>query len=571
MADTPETRIKVFISYSRADKAFASDLVLGLAACGFAPYIDRQDIAAGEDWERRLAGLITEADSVVYVISPDSLGSENCAEEFRQALKLQKRILPVVWRAVDDAAAPPEMKRLNYIFFTGEGRTFATGLAELAEALRTNIDWIREHTRLAEQARRWFVRGRPVELLLRGDDIDTATAWMTGKPITAPTITDEQADFIKASADARAEADRRAKRARSRLVASISAVAVAMTGLAAVAGIQWRAADESEGRTRLALVELEASTQRERAAQQRLNLPIGLRVAASTTGQFYAAPGWYRLVSDFFGALVQVKRTGGDQYTVVSGGMLVDGAAIHSRYAGEALLLVPAGGQASLDDPPTGAPLPGGFPEPPPTVSVAAPDDTLAPDAPMQPQTMLSDETRSGAVELEITYTSLDGNKSGRARERVWRTPVEMGGVFPFELWRLADSIPDGARAVSEADISCISLEGAGPGRSIGQFSAPVPAQDGSRGPATVDVAYVQDMSDPYKIIYGHGTSRVSGGSPVFDFTTGKAFAAHIGSEPDPSDTRRRRGFGISLPLVLNIARSELADAESHLPPLCEG
>jgi len=35
-ADT-ETRIKVFVSYSRADKAFASDLVLGLAACGFAP------------------------------------------------------------------------------------------------------------------------------------------------------------------------------------------------------------------------------------------------------------------------------------------------------------------------------------------------------------------------------------------------------------------------------------------------------------------------------------------------------------------------------------------------------
>jgi TIR domain len=55
--DGTETRIKVFISYSRADKAFASELVLGLAACGFAPYIDRQDIAPGEDWERRLAGL----------------------------------------------------------------------------------------------------------------------------------------------------------------------------------------------------------------------------------------------------------------------------------------------------------------------------------------------------------------------------------------------------------------------------------------------------------------------------------------------------------------------------------
>ena len=104
-----ETRIKVFISYSRADKAFASELVLGLAACGFAPYIDRQDIAPGEDWEKRLAGLITEADSIVYIVSPDSLASENCALELRQAVALRKRILPVVWRPIDDALAAPEL------------------------------------------------------------------------------------------------------------------------------------------------------------------------------------------------------------------------------------------------------------------------------------------------------------------------------------------------------------------------------------------------------------------------------------------------------------------------------
>ena len=100
-----ETRIKVFISYSRADKAFANELVLGLAACGFAPYIDRQDIAPGEDWEKRLAGLISEADSIVYIASPDSLASENCALELRQAIALRKRILPVVWRPIDDAQA----------------------------------------------------------------------------------------------------------------------------------------------------------------------------------------------------------------------------------------------------------------------------------------------------------------------------------------------------------------------------------------------------------------------------------------------------------------------------------
>lgn len=566
-ADT-ETRIKVFISYSRADKAFASDLVLGLAACGFAPYIDRQDIAAGEDWEKRLAGLISEADSIVYVISPDSLTSENCAQEFQQALALQKRILPVVWRPVDDAAAPPEMKRLNYIFFSGDNRTFATGLSDLAAALRTDIDWIREHTRLSELSRRWAARGRTGELLLRGDDIDAATAWMAGKSITAPPITDEQADFIKASSDARIEADRRARRQRTGLLVAVSTVAVVMAGLAAFAGLQWQTAGTSEARTRETLVQLEASTERERAAQQRLNLPIGLRVAANDTGQFYAQPGWYRLVSDFFGALVQVQRTGGGQYSMLSGGMLIDGGIVHSRYAGEALLLVPAGRVVMPDDPPVGAPLPGGFE--PPTVSVAAPNDTLAPNAPQQPQDILQ-TPQEGELKIAITYTSLEGSVTGSAGERVWRTPVEMGAVFPFEIWRLAAPMPQGARAITEADISCISLEGAQPGRSIGQFTAPIPSNDGARGPATIDVASVQDMSDPYKIIYGHGTSRVSGGSPVFDFATSKAFAVHIGSEPDPASSRRRRGYGISLPMVLNMARGKLADGAFHPDPLCSG
>src|SRR6201991_668183 len=124
LTDT-ETRIKVFVSYSRADKAFASDLVLGLAACGFAPYIDRQDIAAGEDWSQRLTGLIKDADTIVYVVSPDSVTSDHCTQELREALGSAKRILPVVWRPVADASTPEELRRLNYIFFTGEGRTFA--------------------------------------------------------------------------------------------------------------------------------------------------------------------------------------------------------------------------------------------------------------------------------------------------------------------------------------------------------------------------------------------------------------------------------------------------------------
>jgi TIR domain len=48
---------------------------------GFEPYLDKHDIAAGEDWETRLGRLIEAADTVVYVISPDAVASERCAWE----------------------------------------------------------------------------------------------------------------------------------------------------------------------------------------------------------------------------------------------------------------------------------------------------------------------------------------------------------------------------------------------------------------------------------------------------------------------------------------------------------
>jgi hypothetical protein len=52
-------KLKVFISYSRKDSAaFADELVAWLELAGFKPFLDHYDIAAGEEWEARLGGLI---------------------------------------------------------------------------------------------------------------------------------------------------------------------------------------------------------------------------------------------------------------------------------------------------------------------------------------------------------------------------------------------------------------------------------------------------------------------------------------------------------------------------------
>ena len=95
-ADSPDKgKLRVFISYSRDDLDFADQLDAALDACGFECVIDRHGISGGEDWKRRLGNLISEADTVVFVLSPTSARSEICAWEVEEAARLGKRILPV--------------------------------------------------------------------------------------------------------------------------------------------------------------------------------------------------------------------------------------------------------------------------------------------------------------------------------------------------------------------------------------------------------------------------------------------------------------------------------------------
>src|SRR5262249_1114888 len=95
-------KLGVFISYSRNDLRFADqlDIALGIQ---FATTPDRPGISGGEDWKRRVGNLIRDADTVVFVLSPASATSGICHWEVVEAVRLGKRILPVLCRPLDDA------------------------------------------------------------------------------------------------------------------------------------------------------------------------------------------------------------------------------------------------------------------------------------------------------------------------------------------------------------------------------------------------------------------------------------------------------------------------------------
>lgn len=207
--ESDATRLKVFISYSRADAGFANELVAGLAYDGgFAIDIDEASIHEGEEWRPRLGALVAANDIVVFVLTPNSAASPICRWEIEEAERLSKRILPVLAEPLEGVEPPPQLAKLNYVRFD-EGRSFMTALTELRSALKTDIVWLREHTRLLTRAIEWDQADRADNRLLSGTDIDAAKQWLAARPADAPDITDWHRDFISASD--RAEAARQSK------------------------------------------------------------------------------------------------------------------------------------------------------------------------------------------------------------------------------------------------------------------------------------------------------------------------------------------------------------------------
>jgi hypothetical protein len=128
--ENADPKVKIFISYSRKDMAFVDRLEAALKARGFEPLIDREEIYAFEDWWKRLEALIAQADTVVFVLSPDAVASREALREVDYAASLNKRFAPIVCRRVEDAAVPEALRRLNFVFFDYPAR-FEAGADQL--------------------------------------------------------------------------------------------------------------------------------------------------------------------------------------------------------------------------------------------------------------------------------------------------------------------------------------------------------------------------------------------------------------------------------------------------------
>jgi WD40 repeat protein len=190
-------------------------------------WVDWEGIPPTAEWLKEIHAAIEGTSAFVVLCSPDSLASQVCKGELEHAVACNKRIVPVVCRDFDAKAAPTELARLNWIFVR-DGDGFDTGVDALLTAIDTDFDWVKQHTRVLVRATEWSLK-RERSLLLRGDDLKTAEAWLvragTG---TRPDATALQREYLL-------ESRRDATRRQRWLVGVSLGVAIGAAVLAVVA------------------------------------------------------------------------------------------------------------------------------------------------------------------------------------------------------------------------------------------------------------------------------------------------------------------------------------------------
>jgi TIR domain/WD domain, G-beta repeat len=233
----------VFISYAREDQEFVRKLQDALEDHNRKTWIDWKDIPLTAKWKEEVFSAIDNADSFAAVISPDFIVSKPCKEELDHASHDNKRMVPLWHRDVADEKVPPDLAAHQYVYLR-ESDDFEDSFERLLEALDTDMEWVRFHTRLLSGAKEWEKGRRDPSFLLRGKTLEEAERWQAEEADKEPKLTSLQKEYILASRQAQTKF-------HSRLLVAGALVLIVVMVLGAISFWQWGVARSNEKEARM--------------------------------------------------------------------------------------------------------------------------------------------------------------------------------------------------------------------------------------------------------------------------------------------------------------------------------
>ncbi len=166
-----------FISYAREDQDFARRLHAALVDAGHSLWVDWESIHPSSDWFKEIAEGIDQSDAVIFVVSRNSVHSKECRAEVEHARRAEIRIVPVLRESVQPGLIPGGAAAFQWIEFLDDA-AFDESVQALRRALETDLDWVKDHTRLRLRALEWDREGRRGGKLLNRAELREAEEWV---------------------------------------------------------------------------------------------------------------------------------------------------------------------------------------------------------------------------------------------------------------------------------------------------------------------------------------------------------------------------------------------------------
>lgn len=200
-AEAASRKTRIFISYSRKNKLFVRKLNDAIDQNGIDAWVDWEGIPLSSDWMAEITEAIRSSDAFVFIISPDSLKSKVCADELELGIKLNKKIIPVLYLEPQKGQQMhPKLASTNWVYMRPKKDDFRTTVPKLVEAIQTDLGWVQQHTRLLQRATEWDVRNRNKSYILQGTDLEEGEKWMTASTAgEGRSVVPVQAEYIGTS------------------------------------------------------------------------------------------------------------------------------------------------------------------------------------------------------------------------------------------------------------------------------------------------------------------------------------------------------------------------------------
>ena len=172
----------VFISYGRKDsKQFATEMYKRMTAEGLDVWFDQEDIPLGVDFQEQIYEGIETANNFIFIIAPHAVKSEYCLKEVVHAVKLNKRIIPIMHvmpTAAELKLMHPAIEKLNWIYFRENVEVYEKSYTGLIGLLNSHRNYVSKHTEILVQALKWQKQLRSTSLLLVGKERQEAEVWL---------------------------------------------------------------------------------------------------------------------------------------------------------------------------------------------------------------------------------------------------------------------------------------------------------------------------------------------------------------------------------------------------------